>query len=120
LPFDEELARRVCEALSGRAAVEKKMMGGVVFMVCCGVDRSDLIVRVGPSNYPGALREPHVRPMDITGRPLKGFVLVGPNGHRSRAALEKWVMRGVDFAASLPSKRASRRAKPRSNPKKRS
>lgn len=121
MPFDERLARRVREALSGRDAVERKMMGGLVFMVngnlCCGVDRGDLIVRVGQDDHQGALREPHVRPMDLTGRPLKGFVLVGSPGLRSRTALQRLVMQGVQYATALPPKGPSARPRSRSRPK---
>jgi len=72
--------------------------------MCCGVVKDDLVVRVGPEQYDTILAQPHARPMDFTGRPLKGFVYVGPAGYRSDQALAIWVERGVDFAASLPPK----------------
>ena len=84
------------------------MFGGLAFMLngnmLCGVVRDDLMVRVGPERYEALLAQPHARPMDFTGRALKGLVYIGPAGHRSDAALATWVKRGVDFAASLPPK----------------
>ena len=72
--------------------------------MCCGVVKDDLVVRVGPDSYEDALAEPHARPMDFTGRPLRSMVYVGPEGVRTDTALAQWVMKGVAFAASLPPK----------------
>jgi TfoX/Sxy family transcriptional regulator of competence genes len=109
LAYDEQLAARVRELLTPHDGLtEKRMFGGISFMLrgnmCCGIVRGDLIVRVGPEQYEAALMEPHARPMDFTGRPMKGVVYVGPAGYRSDKALAKWLKRGVDFAASLPPK----------------
>lgn len=88
------------------------MFGGLCFTVgghmCCGVAGHDLVVRVGPARYLEALAAPHARPMDFTGRPLKGFVYVGPAGYRA-ADLTKWIRRALSFAGSLPPKTRSRR-----------
>jgi hypothetical protein len=70
----------------------------------CGVVKDDLVVRVGPARYEEALGDRHARPMDFTGRVLKGFVFVGPAGYRTPRGLAKWLSRGVEFAASLPAK----------------
>jgi len=84
------------------------MFGGLSFLLrgnmCCGVVRDDLVVRVGPEEHDKALAEAHARPMDFTGRPLKGLVYVGPGGYGSDEALADWVARGVRFATSLPAK----------------
>ena len=109
MAYDEQLAERVRRFLDRHDGVaEKKMFGGLSFILrgnmCCGVVRDDLVIRVGREEYGALLAEPHARPMDFTGRPLKGFVYVGPDGHRSDEALEKWLERGVDFALSLPPK----------------
>lgn len=109
MPYDEKLAQRVRKALSKReSVVERKMFGGLAFMLsgnmCCGVVGDDLMVRVGPDAYDKALSEPHARPMDFTGRPMKGMVYVGPAGHEGAAAMRGWVKRGADFASSLPAK----------------
>ena len=106
MPYDQELADRIRKALAGYEAItEKKMFGGLTFMLggtmCCGVLKDDLVVRVGPDNYDDFLAEPHARPMDFTGRPMKGMVYVGPEGYRTDDSLRKWVDRAVDFAASL-------------------
>ena len=117
MAFDEKLADRVRTALAERKGVsEIKMFGGLCFTVrgnmCCGVNEDELIVRVGPDAYERALAERHVRPMDITGRPLRGFVFVGTDGLGAARSLAKWVERGADFASSLPPKatRPKRRA----------
>ena len=108
MSYDEELAARVREILSERTDVEeKKMFGGLCFMVsgnmCCGLTSKEFMVRVGPDQFAKALAQPHTRPMDFSGRPSKGMVYVG--GLKTRAALSKWVQRGVTFASSLPSKK---------------
>ena len=108
--YNERLAERVRGVLAPhRSVVEKKMMGGLCFMLrghmCCGVTKDQLVVRVGRERHADALTEPHVRPMDFTGRPLRGFVFVGPQGIRTSRALERWVSRGIAFVDSLPPKR---------------
>ena len=84
------------------------MFGGIAFMLngnmCCGVINDDLMVRVGPDGFEDALARPHARPMDFTGRPMKGFVFVGPEGTRTESTVEQWILRGVAFAGSLPAK----------------
>jgi len=67
------------------------------------------MVRVGPNNHQAALAEPYVRPMDFTGRPLKGFVFVDTAGVRTKVALGRWVQRGINFTTSLPPKCARAR-----------
>jgi TfoX/Sxy family transcriptional regulator of competence genes len=105
MSYDETLAARIRAVLSSRDdVVEKKMFGGLCFMVggamCCGLTKSDFMVRVGPDEYEHALAQPHARPMDFTGRPLKGMVYVAPAGLRTRAGLERWVRRGLAFVAA--------------------
>ena len=105
--YDEQLAGLVRGILSGRRdVVEKKMIGGLSFMVggkmCCGLTSSGLMVRVGAAALEWALAQPHVRPMEFAGRPLAGFVYVDPAGYRTAKALATWVQRGIDFAATLP------------------
>ena len=106
MPFDEQLAQRVRQVLKGtRGVTEKRMFGGLCFLLrgkmCCGVERDRLVVRVGAEQYAQALARPHARPMDFTGRPLKGFVYVLSAGCRTAASLKAWVRRGVDVARSL-------------------
>ncbi len=109
MAYDEGLAQRIREVLGEQPElVEKKMFGGVGFMVrgnmACGVHKDALIVRVGPEGYEEALARPHTRPFDITGRPMKGWGMVTSDGYESDEALEDWVQRGLDFALSLPAK----------------
>ena len=72
--------------------------------MACGVNKDDLIVRVGPARYEEALAQPHTRVFDMTGRPMKGWIVVTPDGYESDDDLKDWVQQGVDFALSLPAK----------------
>jgi hypothetical protein len=107
--YDEGLVQRVREVMGELPGyVEKKMFGGVGFMLhgnmACGVNGADLIVRVGPEQYESALAEPHTRPFDMTGRPMKGWVVVTAEGYEADADLKGWVQHGVAYASSLPAK----------------
>ena len=109
MAYDESLAARVKEILSEHPDIgERKMFGGLAFMLagnmCCCVTDQGLIVRVGLENYSDALALPHAGVMDITGRPMRGWVLVQPAGLESDAGLNQWVGRGAKFAATLPAK----------------
>lgn len=79
------------------------MFGGLAFLVggrmCCGVQGADLMVRVPKERHARTLLQPHVRPMDFTGRPLKGFVYVSTPGLASDAALRRWIAQGRQGAA---------------------
>ena len=116
MAYDEKSAERLRGILVGRPdVVEKKMFGGLCFMVggsmCCGLTDAGLMVRVGRDRYEEALAQSFARPMDFTGRPLAGMVYVDPKGYRTDAALKRWVQRGIEFVMTLPaaSKRPSRR-----------
>jgi TfoX N-terminal domain len=109
MPYDEELAERVRDAISMRDGLgERQMFGGIGFMLggnmACGVIGEDLIVRLSPADAEHALAEEHARPFDFTGRPMKGWIFVGPGGTESDEALADWVDAGAAFAASLPAK----------------
>ena len=109
MAYDEKLADRVRRALSGREGLsERKMFGGIAFMLrgnmACGIVKDELMVRVGPERYDDALGRPHARPMDFTGRAMRGMVYVQPDGCRTDEALKLWVEQGLAFAASLPPK----------------
>ena len=107
MAYDEQLAERV-RTLLGAGATERKMFGGIAFMagghMACGVLGDELMVRLGPELADAALDEPHTRVMDMTGRPMRGFVVVTPAGLASEEALAGWVRRGEAYAASLPPK----------------
>ena len=109
MAFDEELAARVRDVLAPRPALsERKMFGGIAFMIggnmAVGVVGDDLMVRLDPADAEQALAESHARPMDFTGRPMKGMVFVDAAGTEGEEALAGWVDAGADFAASLPAK----------------
>ena len=102
MAYDETLASRVRAALGRRSDVaERKMFGGIAFLcdgrMCCGVKGSDLVVRIVETEVERALANPHVRPMDLTGRPLRGFVFVSPPALRTDAALRTWVAKGLRY-----------------------
>ena len=104
MAYDEKTAERVREVLSDRRdVVEKKLMGGLSFMVsgsmCCSVSgRGGLLVRVSAEAYEQMMAEPHVQPMEMGGRTMSGFIRVAAEGYRTGAALRKWVERGVAAA----------------------
>lgn len=104
MAYDEQTADRVRKVLSGRRDVaEKKLMGGLCFMVggsmCCSVSgRGGLLVRVDPQARAPMLDEPHVQPMEMRGRIMTGFVRIAPEGYRTPAALAKWIERGIAAA----------------------
>ncbi|MGH9718915.1 MAG: TfoX/Sxy family protein [Bryobacteraceae bacterium] len=119
MPYDEQLAERVRKALVGtRGLAERKMFGGLCFLLgghmCCGIVGRRLVARVGPEVYDQVLRRAHVRPMDFTGKPLRGFVFVMPSGLEDHRSLESWVGEGVRYACSSPKKRQARRGKGKS------
>jgi TfoX/Sxy family transcriptional regulator of competence genes len=109
MPYDKGLAQRIQEILEESTGFEeKKMFGGICYLVngnmACGVYKDYLIVRVGPDAYKNALAKLHAKEFDITGRPLKGWVMVSEHGYDDDAALHDWVRMGLDFAGSLPPK----------------
>jgi TfoX/Sxy family transcriptional regulator of competence genes len=115
MAYDENAAERVRRALSGRGnLVERKMMGGICFMVdgnmCCGVTGSSLMVRVGRETCDAILAQPHARPLQFSGRRATGFVLVDAEGFATDAALAAWIRRGIDFVSTLPAKEPVARA----------
>ena len=109
MAFDEALAERIRRGLARKRGVEeKKMFGGVGFLLdgnmLVGVWKDSLIVRLGPEEGDEALKEPHVREFDITGRAMKGWVLVAPEGVENDDQLSGWVQRAVKFVGKLPAK----------------
>jgi TfoX N-terminal domain len=109
MAYDEGLATRIREAIGERPGLgEKKMFGGLAFLLhgnmACGVRGDDLIVRVAAEEADAALGEPGARPFDLTGRPMKGWLQVGADGHAEDEDLRRWVGRGLAYAGSLPPK----------------
>jgi hypothetical protein len=112
MAFDGELAGRVRSLLEARADVaERRMFGGVAFLIAgnmtCGVHGEDLIARLTPADGDELLAsEPGVRPMDFTGRPMRGWLFVAPEATAEDEDLRRWVRRCESFASSLPPKSA--------------
>lgn len=109
MPYDEKLAQRVRDTLIEQPGIrEQKMFGGLCYLLhgnmAVGVQTDRLMVRVGPHAADDALARPHARPMDFTGRPMKGFVWVDAPGISDKRRLRRWIQRGLDFATSLPPK----------------
>ena len=109
MAYDEDLARRVRGRLAAEAGVtEKAMFGGLAFLLdgnmAVGLSGAELMVRVGPEAAEAALARPHTRPFDMTGRPMKGWILVAPEAVAGEGDLAAWVAQGLDFARSLPAK----------------
>ena len=109
MAYDETLAERVRERLAGRPGIdERRMFGGLAFMLdgnmCCCVTEHGLMVRVGPDRYEDALAQPYAGVMDMTGRPMRGWVLVELEGLTSDDVLARWVTQGAEFASTLPPK----------------
>lgn len=116
MAYDEQLANRIRRALSARSDVtERRMFGGLTFLcngrMCCGIVGRDLMVRIPDGEIDAVMRRRDVRPMDFTGKPLKGFVYVSPSGFSTARALRAWLSRGEQVAearAAVASKARSR------------
>jgi hypothetical protein len=109
MAYDESVAERLRTTFAGKSGVtEKKMFGGIAFMLggnmCCGVIGSELMARVGPDQHEAALARPHARIMDFTGRPMKGYVYVAPEGFENEKDLRGWVEMCERFVGTLPVK----------------
>jgi TfoX/Sxy family transcriptional regulator of competence genes len=111
MAYDEKLVDRIREALVEQKNVaEKKMFGGVAFMVndkmCVGVTKDDLMARIDPDVQDKALQKEGSRVMDFTGRPMKGFVFVSPEGVKTKKELEYWLNLALDYnAKAKPAKK---------------
>ncbi|MBI5611514.1 MAG: TfoX/Sxy family protein [Gammaproteobacteria bacterium] len=119
MAYDEQLAARVRRLLSRQPELsERKMFGGLCFLLhghmCCGVLDDQLIVRVESQHYDAAMNRPHTRVMDMTGRPMKGFVVVLPKGYATGKALGTWLAVGSRCAHSQSSKRAKKKPRKKS------
>ena len=109
MAFDEALAERIRRGLARKKGIEeKKMFGGVGYLLngnlLVGVWKDSLIVRLDPEGYDDALMEPHVGEFNITGRTMKGWVLVAPEGVDDSGQVKAWIQRVVKFVGKLPKK----------------
>ena len=108
MAFDAELARRIRDRMTAVAGVsERKMFGGLAFLtsgnMTVGVNGDDLVVRIDPEAMDDALAEPDVRPFDMTGRPMRGWIVVASDG-LSDDELERWIDQARSYVATLPPK----------------
>lgn len=109
MAYDETLAERIRFQLARHKRIEeKRMFGGVCFLrhgnIVVGVWKDSLIARLGPGESDVALQEPFVREFDITGKPMKGWAMVGPEGVEEDDQLSGWVERAMRFVKTLPAK----------------
>lgn len=109
MAYDEELAERIRSKLKGKRGIsEKRLFGGVGFLVggnmACGVNKRDLIVRLSDDDFAPALKQPNVRVFDMTGRPMKGWIMVAAGGLRSDKELQSWIDKAYQYARKLPAK----------------
>jgi TfoX/Sxy family transcriptional regulator of competence genes len=106
--YSESLARRVRDLVARPGVTEKKMFGGVCFLlngnILVGIWKNSLIARLGVEQAEEALKKPNVVEFDVTGRPMKGWVLVEPDGIESDQQLDEWIQQAVAFVSTLPRK----------------
>ena len=115
MAYDETLASRVRQILSPVTGFsEKKMFGGLCFLIhgnmCCGVLKNELVLRLDSERAREILSRPHTRPMDFTGRPMKGFVFIEGGGLRTDRQLRDWVSMALAFVQSMPGKSGTKSA----------
>jgi hypothetical protein len=107
MPYDPQLDERVYRMIADWGTIRKKMFGGTCHLIngnmMCGVYRDYLILRLGEEAGTAALNQPHTKPFDITGRPMKGWVMVEQDG-LTDAALSGWLGKARAFAETLPTK----------------
>ena len=114
MAYNEFLADRMRQILAEKSVfyLEKKMMGGLTFMVddkmCVGIIKDNLMVRIDPDFYEEALKKKGCREMNFTGRPMKGFVLVEPEGIDLDEDLATWIQYALDYN---PRAKSSKRSK---------
>ena len=109
MAFDEALAKRIRKEMEGQVGLtEKKMFGGLAFLIngnmSVGIHGNELIVRIASDKTDAALKQPGARIFDISGRPMKGWLLIGGEGLKDQKSFKKWVRTGVQYAATLPKK----------------
>ncbi len=108
MAYNVALAERIRSQLQDVPFIEKKMFGGIGFLLqgnmACGVVHDDLIVQFDPDKNKAFLKGAHTRPFAMSGRPMKGWLLVDSNGYKTGRQLNVWIKEGMDFALTLPPK----------------
>ena len=114
MAYDEELAARAKEILEELTEPrEQKMFGGIAFMVndhmCVGVMKEELMIRLGGDGADAAVKNPHVRRMEMRGKQMKGFLIVSPEGTKKEKDLRGWINKAHDFVLTLPPKKPKKK-----------
>ena len=109
MPYNEELDRRIKKIVSRwKGTNDKKIFGGVCHLIngnmFCGVHKDFLILRLGEDKSSNALKQPYTRPFDITGKPMKGWIMVASDGYKSDQDLKAWLGQARGFVKTLPKK----------------
>ncbi|HUF00259.1 MAG TPA: TfoX/Sxy family protein [Anaerolineales bacterium] len=108
MAYNLKLAERIRSQLDGVPFVEKKMFGGVGFLLngnmACGVNKDNLIVRIDPEKQSTLLKKAHAKPFDLTGKPMKGWLVIEADGVKMDKQLSTWIKEGIEFALTLPHK----------------
>jgi TfoX/Sxy family transcriptional regulator of competence genes len=105
MPYNEKLAHRTREliVLTHKKVEEKKMFGGLCFMVndkmCIGVEQERLMLRIGPEKYEKAMEKEGCTPMDFTGKVMKGYVFVAIEALNTKPKLEYWIKLALEYNA---------------------
>ncbi len=104
MPYSEKLAERIRECIADLPNVEEKnMFGGIAYMLngkmCFGIIGDELMCRIDPAAQPEAITKPGCRPMDFTGKPMKGYIQVADEGIRTKKALMAWIDLAIAFNA---------------------
>jgi TfoX/Sxy family transcriptional regulator of competence genes len=102
MAYSEKLASRIRERLAGLQNIEEKaMMGGLTFMLnskmCVGIIKDELMCRIDPDIYEVALEKNGCRPMEFTGRPMKGWVIIDEFGMKNKKDFDYWISLALDF-----------------------
>ena len=104
MAYNEHLADRIRQTLKEKRVtniLEKKMMGGLTFMIhekmCLGIIKEDLMVRIDPEWHEEAIKKEGCRTMDFTAKPMKGYVYINPEGVDKEDDLDFWIQKGLDF-----------------------
>lgn len=110
MAYNAKLAERIRTEVQGLPVIEKKMFGGVGYMLngnmACGILGDDMIVRVGLDEYENLLKRKHTKIFTMKGspKPMRGWLMVEPDGYKSTKQLSAWIKVGVEFASQLPPK----------------
>jgi TfoX/Sxy family transcriptional regulator of competence genes len=112
MAYDEDLARRIRELVAGETQLtEKKMFGGLAFLIrgnmaVAASGQGGIMVRVDPALSDALTADSPARPVEMRGRPMRGWLRVDIEHLQTAEELAAWVARGISFARSLPAKRA--------------